>query len=104
MTEVPEERIDNANYTDWTAVFQRVLENPSAIGGACPNCDHHQLQLVFENVDRESGIGQVAFWCNYCLTGIMFGRSNAIPEFPVSYRNHDAPPVAVPNFRLIPPP
>lgn len=93
MMEPSAERTDKAKYADWIAMFQRVLETSSAKSSACQSCDHQQLQLVFENVDRKSGIGQVAFWCNHCLTGIIFGRSNARSEYRISYRNEDPPPV-----------
>lgn len=91
-----------ASFAEWLDEFQLVYNDPTRLRDPCPNCKNSQLNLAFTNVDRVSLIGQVAFWCDHCLVGLFFGRSDARQEFPV-YWSDDARPAPIPNYRIVPP-
>jgi hypothetical protein len=69
----------------------------------CATCPAKGLSL-FVDVEKASQIGQAAFWCNYCLVGILLGRSKAQADFPIVLRAAAADKrYAVPNYRLVAP-
>lgn len=68
-----------ATFEQWTDAWNDVYDAlPAEPQGACPNCGHHTLRVVF-SAKPDSAIGYAAFWCDTCMEGLHISRV-VIPE------------------------
>jgi hypothetical protein len=68
-----------ASLEQWTAAWNVAYDAlPSETKGACPNCGHRTLRLVF-SAKPASAIGYAEFWCDTCLEGLDVSRV-VVPE------------------------
>lgn len=92
-----------ASFDEWLESYDasyRALPAPPT--GACPNCGHRTLRLVF-TAQPGTDVGYASFWCDTCLEGVHVSRA-VIPAGVEARSLATAPderrPI-IPDYRLV---